>query len=160
MGWYAMALVDVLDFIPLDHPGRPELLQILNQVAAGIRKYQDEASGVWYQVLDQGTREGNYLEATASSMFTYALLKASRKGYISNDYKAVAIKGYKGILANFIQDNGDGTISLTRCCSVAGLGGNPYRDGSFEYYISEPVRDNDPKGVGPFIMASLEFHKQ
>ena len=160
MGWYAMALVDVLDFIPLDHPGRPELLQILNQVAGGIKKYQDDASGVWYQVLDQGIREGNYLEATASSMFTYALLKASRKGYISAEYKATAVKGYKGILANFIQENGDGTISLTKCCAVAGLGGNPYRDGSFEYYISEPVRDNDPKGVGPFIMASLEFHKQ
>ena len=157
MGWYAMALVDVLDFIPQEHPGRVSLLNILNQVAAGIKKFQDPKTGLWYQVLDQGAREGNYLESTASSMFTYALLKASRKGYIGNDYNATALEAYSGLLKNFIQKNSDGTISLTKCCSVAGLGGNPYRDGTFEYYIGEPVRDNDPKGVGPFIMASLEF---
>lgn len=160
MGWYAMALVDVLDFIPQDHSGRADILKILNQVAEGIKKYQDPKTGLWYQVLDQGTREGNYHEATASSMFTYALLKASRLGYISNDYRANAVKAYNGILKNLIKDNGDGTISLTKCCSVAGLGGNPYRDGSYEYYIHEPVRDNDPKGVGPFIMASLEMNMQ
>ena len=158
MGWYAMALVDVLDFIPSEHPGRVVILEILNQVTEGLKKYQDPKTGLWYQVLDQGTREGNYLEATASSMFTYALLKAVRKGYVGKDYKTLAEKAYRGILENFIHDNGDGTISLTKCCSVAGLGGNPYRDGSYQYYISEPVRDNDPKGVGPFIMASLEFN--
>ena len=157
-GWYSMALVDVLDYLPLEHPGRVKILEILNQVASGIKKYQDPKSGLWYQVLDQGSREGNYLEATASSMFTYTLLKASRKGYISTDYKIIGIKAYKGILENLIQDNGDGTISLTKCCSVAGLGGKPYRDGSYEYYIKEPVRANDAKGVGPFIMASLEFN--
>jgi len=158
MGWYAMALVDVLDYVPLDHPNRPKLLEILNQVAGGIKKYQDLKTGLWYQVLDQGKRKGNYLEATGSSMFTYTLLKATRKGYISKDYKAVAIKAYNGILKNFIQNNGDGTISLTKCCSVAGLGGSPYRDGTFEYYISEPVRADDAKGVGPFIMACLEMN--
>ena len=158
MGWYAMALVDVLDYIPIDHPDRPKLIEILNQVAGGIKKYQDLKTGLWYQVLDQGNRKGNYLEATVSSMFTYALLKATRKGYISKDYKAVAIKAYNGILKNFIQKNGDGTISLTKCCSVAGLGGNPYRDGTFEYYIKEPVRADDAKGVGPFIMACIEMN--
>jgi len=156
-GWYAMALVDVLDYLPQDYSGRVQILEILNQVVAGIKKYQDPKSGLWYQVLDQGNREGNYLEATGSSMFTYALLKATRKGYISDDYKAVALKAYSGILENLIKNNTDGTISLTQCCSVAGLGGNPYRDGSYEYYIKEPVRDNDPKGVGPFILASLEY---
>jgi len=160
MGWYAMALVDVLDYLPLDHPGRAKIMEILNQVALGIKKYQDPKTGLWYQVADQGSREGNYLEATASSMFCYSLLKASRKGYISIDYKPLAIKAFKGILENLIQKNADGTISLTKCCSVAGLGGNPYRDGSYQYYIKEPVRDNDAKGVGPFIMASLEFNKQ
>lgn len=160
MGWYAMALVDVLDYLPLDHPGRPKLLQILNQVAGGIIKYQDHSTGLWYQVPDQGQRKGNYLEATSSSMFTYALLKATRKGYISHDYKANAVKAYNGILENLIRDNKDGTISLTKCCSVAGLGGNPYRDGSYEYYIKEPVRADDPKGVGPFIMASLEMNRK
>ena len=158
MGWYALALVDVLDYLPLDHPGRVKILEILNQVASGIKKYQDPKTGLWYQVLDQGSREGNYLEATGSSMFTYTLLKASRKGYIGSEYKAIAAKAYTGILENLIRDNGDGTISLTKCCSVAGLGGNPYRDGSYEYYIKEPVRADDPKGVGPFIMASLEFN--
>ena len=158
MGWYAVALVDVLDFLPKEHKGRAKILEILNQVVVGIQKYQDPKTGLWYQVLDQGNREGNYLEATCSSMFVYALLKASRKGYIPDSYKTIAVKGYNGILKNLIKDNGDGTISLTKCCSVAGLGGNPYRDGSFEYYIKEPVRDNDAKGVGPFIMASIEFN--
>ncbi len=158
MGWYAVALVDVLDYLPPQHAGRAKILEILNQVVAGILKYQDPKTGLWYQVLDQGNREGNYLEATCSSMFAYALLKASRKGYITDSYKTTAIKGYNGILKNLIKDNGDGTISLTKCCSVAGLGGNPYRDGSFEYYVKEPVRDNDAKGVGPFIMASIEFN--
>ncbi|MBV5348109.1 glycoside hydrolase family 88 protein, partial [bacterium] len=156
-GWYAMALVDVLDYLPQNHSGRAKILEILNQVAAGIKKHQDQKTGLWYQVLDQCNREGNYLEATSSSMFTYSLLKAVRKGYISKDYKTVALKAYSGILENLIKNNSDGTISLTKCCSVAGLGGNPYRDGSYEYYIKEPVRDNDPKGVGPFIMASLEI---
>jgi len=157
-GWYAMALVDVLDFLPLDHPGRPKLMEILNQVAAGIKKHQDPATGLWYQVLDQGNREGNYLEATASSMFSYTLLKAVRKGYISKDYLQTATKGYAGVVKHLIRENGNGTISLTKCCAVAGLGGDPYRSGSYEYYINETIRDNDPKGVGPFIMASLEYH--
>ncbi len=156
-GWYAMALVDVLDFLPASHPGRIKVLAILNQVVAGIKKHQDQKTGLWYQVIDQGGKEGNYLEATGSSMFAYALLKASRKGYIGNEYKAIGEKAYKGLLENLIKQNENGTISLTKCCSVAGLGGNPYRDGTYKYYISEPVRDNDPKGVGPFIMASLEY---
>ena len=156
-GWYAMALVDVLDYLPADHAGRPKILAILKQVAEGIVKYQDPKTGLWYQVLDQGTREGNYLEATASSMFAYTFLKAVRKGYLGQKYKAVALKAYEGIVKNLIAINSDGTISLTKCCAVAGLGGNPYRSGSYEYYIKELVRDNDPKGVGPFIMASLEI---
>lgn len=159
-GWYAMALVDVLDFLPKDHSGRTQIITILNQVVAGLKKHQDAKTGLWYQVMDQGGREGNYLEATGSSMFVYSLLKAVRLGYISKDYKAVAEKAYQGILTTLIKDNGDGTISLTKCCAVAGLGGNPYRDGTYEYYIKETVRDNDPKGVGPFIMASLEYNKR
>ncbi len=157
-GWFAMALVDALDFIPENHPQRDTMIVILNEVAAGIKKYQDEKSGLWYQVLDQGNREGNYLESSASSMFVYALLKAVRKGYVDSSYKAIAKKGYQGILENFIQENEDGTISLTKVCAVAGLGGNPYRDGTYEYYIGEPIRNNDPKGVGPFILASIEIN--
>ncbi len=159
MGWYSMALVDALDFIPEHHPGRDSLIWILNEVAAGIKKHQDEQSGLWYQVLDQGGREGNYLESSASSMFVYTLLKAVGKGYIGPGYKQIAEKGYEGMLNNFIKENEDGTISLTNVCAVAGLGGDPYRDGTYAYYIGELVRDNDPKGVGPFILASLEMSK-
>ena len=159
MGWYAMALVDALDFIPDNYPGRNQLVEILNDVAAGIKKFQDEKTGLWYQVLDQGAREGNYFEASASSMFVYALAKAARMNYIPQEYNEVAEKGYRGILENFIKENEDGTISLTKVCAVAGLGGDPYRSGTFDYYIGEPVRDNDPKGVRPFILASLEINK-
>ncbi|HKJ43469.1 MAG TPA: glycoside hydrolase family 88 protein [Sunxiuqinia sp.] len=158
-GWYAMALVDVLDYLPKNYPSREKLVAIFKQVAAGIKKFQDPKSGLWYQVLDQGDRKGNYLEASASSMFVYALEKGVRLNYIDQSYQKVAAKGYQGILSHFIKKNDNGTISLTTVCAVAGLGGHPYRDGSFEYYIGEPTRDNDPKGVGPFILASLEMNK-
>lgn len=159
MGWLSMALVDVLDFIPEDHPQRNDVLEVLQNMAVAIEKHQDEESGVWWQVINQPGREGNYLEASASSMFTYFLLKATKNGYLDQRYLQIAKKGYEGILENFIQENEDGTISLTNVCAVAGLGGNPYRDGTYEYYVNEPKRDNDPKGVGPFIMASLEIEE-
>ena len=158
-GWYLMALVDILDFIPEDYPGRKNIISILNTSAQAVVNVQDTASGVWYQVLDQGDREGNYLEATGSCMFVYSLLKGIRMGYLDQSYMKPAKKGFDGILKNFIQENEDSTISLTNCCAVAGLGGNPYRDGSYEYYISTKVRNDDPKGVGPFIMACIEMHK-
>lgn len=159
MGWLSMALVDVLDFIPEEHPQREEVMKVVQNMALAIKTHQDEESGVWWQVLNKGGREGNYLEASASSMFTYFLLKATRKGYIDQEYRQVATRGYEGILENFIRENEDGTISLTNICAVAGLGGNPYRDGTYEYYINEPQRADDPKGVGPFIMASLEIEE-
>ena len=111
----------------------------------------------------------NYLESTASSMFAYVLLKGYRKGYLSEEYLKAGVKAYNGILKQFIKVNADKTISLTRCCAVSGLGPGPgpyvkkpnyKRDGSFEYYMSEPIRDNDAKGVGPFIWASLEMEQQ
>lgn len=158
MGWYAMAVVDILDFIPENHPKREELIGIVKQVAAGIEEVQDPKTGLWYQVLDLGNKEGNYLESSCSCMFVYSLLKASRLNYIDKRYRLVAEKGYDGILKNFIKENVDETISIKSVCSVAGLGGTPYRDGSYDYYIKEPVRDNDPKGIGPFILASIEMN--
>ncbi|HYF67456.1 MAG TPA: glycoside hydrolase family 88 protein, partial [Ohtaekwangia sp.] len=125
--------------------------------AQAIAKSQDKRSGVWYQVLDQPERQGNYLESSASSMFTYFLVKATTKGYIDNTYMMNAKKGYDGILNQFIEVDKNGMVSITQVCSVAGLGGNPYRDGSFEYYINEPKRANDPKAVGPFIMTAIQF---
>ncbi|MFT3738139.1 MAG: glycoside hydrolase family 88 protein [Breznakibacter sp.] len=157
VGWWAMALVDVLDYLPQDHSGRDSVILILNDLARAVVNFQDSKTGVWYQVADQGERKGNYLESSCSTMFVYSLLKGVRNGYLDKSYLKPARKGYQGILAQFIKENGDGTISITQACSVAGLGGKPYRSGTFDYYISEPVRDNDPKAVGPFIMASLEM---
>lgn len=158
MGWYGMALVDVLDYLPKNHAGRPKLIHYLNQYAEAIIKVQDQ-TGTWYQVLDQGNRQGNYLEATGTAMFVYTLAKGTNKGYLPKKYKNNAIKGYQGMLDQFIQVDENGIVSLTKCCSVAGLGGKPYRDGSYDYYINEPIRANDPKGAGPFILASLELNK-
>lgn len=163
MGWFAMAVVDVLDQLPEDHPKRPMMIEIADKVASGIKKYQDQESGLWWQVLDKAGKEGNYLEASCSSMFTYFLLKGVQNSYIDSAYGEIASKAYNGILKHFIEENKDGSISLTDICAVAGLGGNPYRDGSYEYYVNEPTRDNDPKGVGPFIMADIlmqDFNNQ
>lgn len=158
MGWYGMAMVDVLDFLPENHPGRERIITYLNQYAEAITKVQD-ASGLWWQVLDQGNREGNYLEATGSAMFVYTFAKGVRKGYLPKKYLDSAKKGYDGIIKNLITVDENGIVNLNKCCAVAGLGGNPYRDGSYEYYINETIRSNDPKGTGPFIMASLELNK-
>lgn len=159
MGWYAMALVDVLDFLPEDHEGRSEVIDVLNRLAEAAVKVQDPATGVWYQVLDMPERDGNYRESSASCMFVYALVKGVKNGYLEEDYLQAARKGYEGILSEFIEVDEDGEVHITKGCSVAGLGGNPYRSGSYEYYISEEVRSNDPKATGSFIMASLEFEE-
>jgi unsaturated rhamnogalacturonyl hydrolase len=158
-GWYAMALVDVLDKFPADHPKRAELVAILNRLAIAIKKYQDAKTGLWYQILDKPAEKGNYLESSASSMFVYALAKGVRQGYLNASYLAVAQKGYKGILAKFIETDAKGQVSLKGTVSVGGLGGSPYRDGSFAYYMSEKVVTNDPKGVGAFIQASVEIER-
>ena len=157
VGWYAMALVDTLDYFPKDHPRRDALLTILKRLAVAIEKYQEPKSGVWYQVLDKANAPGNYLEASASCMFVYALAKGVRHGYLPASYFKVAQKGYQGILAQFIATEANGQVNLQKICSVAGLGGNPYRDGSYQYYISEKVVTNDPKGVGAFLLASNEM---
>ena len=157
IGWYAMALVDTLDYLPADHPARPEIVATLQKVCAGVVKYQDAASGLWYQVTDQGAREGNYLEATGSSMFVYTIAKGINQGFLSRDLLPAAINGYRGIVDRLLKVDGKGQVTLTRCCSVAGLGYG--RDGSFEYYLREPVVDNDLKGVGPLILAGIELQK-
>lgn len=156
LGWYAMAIVDNLDFIPLHEPGRDSVLVILNQIAKTLKKYQSP-EGLWYQVMDKSGEPGNYLESSCSSMFVYSLFKAVRKGYIPASYFAVARKGYEGILNEFIKVDENGLVSITKACAVAGLGGKNYRMGDYSYYINELIRDNDPKAVGPFILASLEW---
>lgn len=158
-GWYAMALVDVLDKLPADHPKRPQLLAILNRLATAIQKYQDAKTGLWYQVLDKANKKGNYFEASASCMFVYALAKGAREGYLPASYLSAAKKGYKGIVERFIKTDANGQTNLDGTVNVGGLGGNPYRDGSYQYYLSEKVIQNDPKGVGAFIQASVEIER-
>ncbi|MBC8082781.1 MAG: glycoside hydrolase family 88 protein [Hymenobacter sp.] len=157
LGWYAMALVDVLDYFPANHPQRPMLLNAMQRLAPVLAKYQDPKTGTWALVVDQATRKGNYAEASGSSMFVYALAKGVRMGYLDKQYLKNAGQGYQGLLKNFVATEANNALAFNGTVSVGGLGGNPYRDGSFEYYLSEPLRKNDLKGVGPFILASVEM---
>ena len=157
LGWYAMALVDTLDYFPKAQPKRESLIAILRRLAVAIERYQEPKSGLWYQVLDKGHERGNYWESSASCMFVYALAKGVRQGYLPASYLRVAQKGYQGIVNRFIETDANGQVNLTGTVSVAGLGGSPYRDGSYQYYLSEKVVTNDPKGVGAFLLASTEM---
>jgi unsaturated rhamnogalacturonyl hydrolase len=158
IGWWYMALVDVLDFVPHDHRQRGKLIEMIQGLADILPEYQDK-NGLWYQVLDRGNQKGNYHEASVSSMFMYSYAKAVNKGYLDKKYMKVAEKTYDGLMKDLIVKNKDGTLTLTKCCAVGGLGGTPYRDGSFEYYINERIRDNDTKATGPFIMGCLELNR-
>ena len=157
MGWYAMALVDTLQNFPKDNPRRAGLIAILNREAAAIEKYQDAKSGVWWDILDLGGREKNYYESSASAMFVYAIARGVREGYLPERYMKVATRGWDGIKRGFIKTNAKGETDWEGTVSVSGLGGNPYRDGSFDYYMSEKLRTNDPKGLGPAIKAAIEM---
>lgn len=158
IGWYMMALVDVLDYMPKEHPKRKELIQYLNDISKAVAKYQDK-SGLWYQVTDAGNKEGNYLEASGSEMFVYAFAKGANKGYLPLSYKKLAVKGFDAITKKLITVDADGEIHITQVCASAGLGGNPYRDGSFEYYIKEKIKTDNSHGLGPFILAALEVEQ-
>ena len=158
VGWYAMAVADVLAEMPTDHPKRGAIAAVLARLAAAIAAVQDPASGVWWQVLDAGGRPGNYLEASASAMFVYALAKGSRGGWIDGRrFGPVAARGYRGILNRFAITDDNGEVRIQGICKVAGLGGDPYRDGSYAYYVGTEVVSDDPKGVGAFILASVEM---
>jgi unsaturated rhamnogalacturonyl hydrolase len=152
-----MAIVDVLDHFPREHARRAQLVDTFNRTAEALVKVQDENSGLWYQILNLPERAGNYLEASASAMFVYAFAKGVREGYLKQDYLLPARRGYHSLLQNLIKVDSQGLLTLEGTCGGAGLGGEPYRDGSFEYYVSEKIIPNDPKGVGPFILAALEM---
>jgi len=159
-GWYAMALAEVLSVIPEEHPGRRTLISQLEYLLNAVKPYADPETGMWYQVLDCPGREGNYLEATCSIMFVYAALKGVNRGWLdAAEWEEYAKESYKRFIKAFIRENADGTISMTSCCAVGGLGGKQMRSGDFDYYLSEPVIENDCKGVGPFIWASIEYEK-
>jgi unsaturated rhamnogalacturonyl hydrolase len=158
LGWYAMALVDVLDIIPEnDEKRRKPLLEMVRELGPALARYQDPETGTWYQVLDKPTAPGNYRESSASAMFTYFLAKAVRKGYLPKEHRAVAEKAFAGLVNEFITVHADGTVSMTHQCLVGGLGFG--RDGSYRYYMTEPIWQNDPKGNGPFILAGVELYR-
>jgi len=158
MGWFAMALVDVLEIIPEEETElRAPLLQIVTELAVSLELTIDSEHKTWWQIMDMPSKTGNYRESSASSMFVYFLAKALNNGYLPERYHAFVLDAYQGIISEFILPHANGEISMTNQCLVAGLGFG--RDGSFNYYMSEPVWSNDPKGTGPFILASLEVHK-
>ncbi len=158
IGWFIMAVIDVLDYLPKEHPRRKMFIETMQNLSKAILKYRDDKTLLWYQVIDKGDSSGNYIETSASLMFIYAFAKGANKGYLNVTYLDYAKESFESLLKNFVTME-KGKIYLHNVCKVGGLGGNPYRDGSFKYYISEPKRINDFKGYGPFILASLEIEK-
>lgn len=156
MGWYVMALVDTLDVFPVEHPARERLVEQFLHCMKALLRVQDQRSHVWYQIVDQGKRRGNYLEASGSSMIVYALLKGIRRSYLPDSFIEEACATYQGLIDEFILETRAGLINLNKVCYVAGLGGVDKRDGTFAYYISEPIVSNEPKGLGPFMLAAAE----
>ncbi len=156
VGWYLMAAIDVLDYLPANHPNRPALVRVVQQLADAAARVQD-TSGVWWQVLDQPHRPRNYLEESASAMFTYSFAKGARMGYLAPKYHALAARAFDGMLRQFVSTDANGLVSIRGICKVAGLGGTPPRDGTYDYYVSEPVVSDDYKGVGAFMLAAIEL---
>ncbi len=159
LGWYAMALADVLDDFPESHPKRNELVGLFKGLMENILKQRDDRTKTWYQVIDKREVKGNYPEASATAMFTYAMAKGVNRGYLPSSFASAAKESFAGVLKTFVTTEADGTILLNDVVKVSGLGGKPYRDGSVEYYLSEPKRTNDFKGYGPFLLAAIEIEK-
>ncbi|NWF89339.1 MAG: glycoside hydrolase family 88 protein [Ignavibacteriaceae bacterium] len=158
-GWFIMALVDVLEIFPQDHPRRNDLLRIFVNLSESLKSFRDAETKLWFQVLDKGNLNGNYIEASASLMFIYSFAKGANKGYLDKEYLKIAKESFESLSGKLVTIDSNGFLYLNNVCSVGGLGGNPYRDGSFEYYISEPKRTNDFKGYGPYILAAIELEK-
>jgi len=157
MGWYHVALVELLDVMDVSHPERKKLLEILNRLTIAIARVQDKSSGVWWLVTDKAGAEKNYLESSASAMFVYAMARAINNGYTDPSYRAVVQKGYAGLLKEFVVKDAEGLTHFTKAVAVGGLGGSPNRNGTYAYYMSEPVRTDDLKAIGPFMLAALEM---
>lgn len=157
MGWYMMAMVDILDWLPEGHSKRPELIAALRQLSSSTVKYQDKKTGLWSQVIGQESRKGNFTEASASCMFVYSLAKGMRLGYLPQSYKQNVQNGWEGIQKAFVKTGLDGELQLDGTVKVGGLGGKPYRSGTFDYYIGETTRVNDAKGVGAYLLAGAEM---
>lgn len=159
LGWYAMAIVETLQYLGVNEQTQP-MIEILTHIADTLPRYADPKSGMWYQVVEFPGREGNYEESTGSIMYIYTMLKALRLGYLPESYRDAWMERYRQFVDRFLKVEEDGTISITSCCAVAGLDTEgTRRDGTYEYYLSEPVRDNDPKATGPFIWAAMEYDR-
>lgn len=152
VGWYYMALVDVLDNLPADHPGRPELIAIVRELTDAVVRNRDGKTKLWYQVMDHPGREGNYIEGSASAMFIYGMAKSAEKGYIDASYRKTADESYRAAKDYFFE-KGAPEYVMQHICGGAGLSSD--RDGSFEYYINERITPNDVKGVGPMLLAGM-----
>jgi unsaturated rhamnogalacturonyl hydrolase len=159
IGWFAMALTDVLEIFPGDHPRRTDLERIFKDLARSILAHREQATGLWYQVMDKPGKTGNYRETSASAMFTYALAKGARLGYLNPDAGRTAEESFRGIIRHLVRIGDDGIVHLPDVCKVSGLGGSPYRDGSYEYYVGEARRTDDFKGYGPFLLAAIEIER-
>ena len=159
IGWFAVALADLLEILP-EGEDREKLGKIFAELMEGAARYADEETGLYWQVVDQGGREGNYLETSGSSMLAYAMLKGVRLGALDKEYAAKGQKTFRGIVEKYLSFT-DGDLNLGGICLVAGLGPetNRRRDGSYEYYISEPVVANDAKGVAPFLLCYTEIKR-
>ena len=158
MGWFIRGLVDVLEIMK-DLPMQAEsvhLQHMLLDLARALSKYQDP-SGLWYQLIALPELEGNYLETSGTALISAALLKAVRLGFLPESFRAIGEKAFYGIVDHRLTKNADGTPCVTGICLVAGLGGEQHRDGSVAYYLSEPVVQNDAKGVGPLLLAYTEM---
>lgn len=156
MGWYAMALVDCLEHFPVTHRQRGTIIGIFERMCHALVRVQEPSSGLWYQVLDQGERKGNYLEASGSIMFVYAMAKGLRLGYLSPVFRAAMLKGYEGIIGKLVTEDEKG-VHLHQICHGAGLSKD--RNGSFDYYISEAVVSDHYMGIGPLLLAALEVEQ-
>lgn len=158
-GWYMMALVDVLEYLPENHPDRAAVISILNKLSNSLLKIRDAKTGLWYQVLNRGGEDRNYLEASGSAMFIYSFAKGAKNGWLDSKYLAIANESFNSLTENFVAKDKDGFVVLTNTCGSCGLGGNPYREADYNYYVTEKKVDNDPKGVAPVILAAIELKK-
>ena len=158
LGWYSMALVDTYEHFPTEHHGRRELARMLTELSEALLAVRDTRSKLWWQVPDQGGREGNYLEASGSAMIAYAWAKGARLDMLEPHYRQLAGQSFAGLVEELVDwDAETGRMQLRNVCRSAGLGGDPYRDGTYEYYISTDVVVNDAHGVGAFLLASSEI---
>lgn len=161
MGWFCMALIDSIELLQAGgHTEQVDKLSAaLQRIMNSVVRVQDSASGAWYQILDEADREGNYLEASCTCMFTYVLQKGVNLNVLERKYADHAKSAFQYIEQSFVEQDEENYMHLTGINRVAGLGGEPYRDGSYAYYINEPIVSDDPKGVAPFIIATLEMDK-